>query len=226
MTVISCEELSLLLSSCTHLKNLSVENCAVSDQVCRFIGVNSKLTVLNLALCEGLKAAGLLHILDGCTRLQSLNIAWTGLTAVCIHLLATRLPTGLTALNISGCRNTLTNSMLDMLAARCTLLHELDISDSGLLTGETIDSILTHLHRLQHLGLSRCYNIQPTSLLLLDRAPNLRALDMYGVLYEAPLQTLRANLTKIDINKSPFSTIARPTTGIRRTSVWGLRVRD
>lgn len=56
--------------------------------------------------------------------------------------------------------------------------------------------------------------------------PHLLYLDLYGILNESALSTLRQSLPHIQINKYLFSSVARPTVGIRRTSVWGLRVRD
>ena len=61
---------------------------------------------------------------------------------------------------------------------------------------------------------------------LLSSIPSLLALDVFGMLRDTAVQQLRESLPNIEINKFPFSSIARPTTGIRRTSVWGLRVRD
>ena len=68
------------------------------------------------------------------------------------------------------------------------------------------------------------------SLSLLDRLLGniltLLALDVFGMLKESALVQLHEALPNIEINKFPFSSIARPTTGVRRTSIWGLRVRD
>ena len=61
---------------------------------------------------------------------------------------------------------------------------------------------------------------------LLSHIYTLLALDVFGMLKESALYQLRAAMPSIEINKFPFSSIARPTTGIRRTSIWGLRVRD
>ena len=51
-------------------------------------------------------------------------------------------------------------------------------------------------------------------------------LDVFGMLNDSMLQTLRAKLPNIEINKFYFSSVARPTVGIRRTSIWGLKVRE
>ena len=52
------------------------------------------------------------------------------------------------------------------------------------------------------------------------------AVDVFGMLREGPLDQLKESMPNIDINNFPFSSIARPTTGIRRTSIWGIRVRE
>ncbi|CAF4176618.1 unnamed protein product, partial [Rotaria magnacalcarata] len=52
-------------------------------------------------------------------------------------------------------------------------------------------------------------------------------LDIFGTLAQLPLQQLRNELgTRIQLNMFPLSNIARPTTGIQRTSLWGLRTRS
>lgn len=61
---------------------------------------------------------------------------------------------------------------------------------------------------------------------LLQGVVSLLAVDVFGMLKDEPLKLLRGKLSPIQINKYPLSSIARPTTGVRRTSIWGLRVRD
>jgi hypothetical protein len=60
----------------------------------------------------------------------------------------------------------------------------------------------------------------------LEKIVSLRHLELFGVLHDSVLASLTLDLENITINRSPFSTIARPTTGYHRTSLWGLRVRD
>ena len=62
---------------------------------------------------------------------------------------------------------------------------------------------------------------------MLERVPTLLAFDVFSMLKEAALAWLRETLAGVaHINQYPFSSIARPTTGVRRTSIWGLRVND
>ncbi len=58
----------------------------------------------------------------------------------------------------------------------------------------------------------------------------LEVLNIYGCVNEEQgLPILRSRLgsaVKINMPEFLFSTIARPTVGIRRTSIWGHRTRD
>lgn len=54
---------------------------------------------------------------------------------------------------------------------------------------------------------------------------SLNVVDVFGMLRNTALQQLRQAIS-VDVNKYPFSSIARPTTGVRRTSIWGVPVRD
>lgn len=49
-----------------------------------------------------------------------------------------------------------------LLTVRLPALIDLDLSDSQELTGRTLDHLVA-LKNLQHLGLSRCYSIEPAS---------------------------------------------------------------
>lgn len=60
----------------------------------------------------------------------------------------------------------------------------------------------------------------------LSNLPQLSVLNIYGMLPDGILQHLSDALGRVAINKCPFTKISRPTTGIHRTSIWGLRVRD
>jgi F-box and leucine-rich repeat protein 1 (S-phase kinase-associated protein 2) len=56
--------------------------------------------------------------------------------------------------------------------------------------------------------------------------PAFSTLDIFGTLAQIPLQHLRQEFhARIHLNMFPFTNIARPTTGIQRTSIWGLRTR-
>lgn len=55
---------------------------------------------------------------------------------------------------------------------------------------------------------------------------HLKELNILGTIKEESMPILKRALEKVEINNSYFSTIARPTVGIRRTSIWEQRVRD
>ena len=98
------------------------------------------------------------------------------------------------------------------------LLHMCIVSD-----GVNTDEIRILLNNIAQLNNTMCATIY---FRLLGQILTLLALDVFGMLKEMALLHLKQTMPNIEINKFPFSSIARPTTGIRRTSVWGLRVRD
>ena len=108
----------------------------------------------------------------------------------------------------------------------CPGLVEFDVSDCTNLTSGTLETIASGLPNLQRLSLSRCYNMAGSNFVQLEKISSLRHLELFGVLHDSVLASLTLDLENITINRSPFSTIARPTTGFHRTSLWGLRVRD
>ncbi|KAG8185086.1 hypothetical protein JTE90_029698 [Oedothorax gibbosus] len=68
MTVISANGLADILSVCNKLKKLSVENCILNEDCCRYIAQNKELTVLNMAMCSDITGAGLYLISTQCTQ--------------------------------------------------------------------------------------------------------------------------------------------------------------
>lgn len=60
----------------------------------------------------------------------------------------------------------------------------------------------------------------------LKQLRHLVSLDIFGVVDDRGLQKLHSLLgSSISLNQQRFSYVARPTYGLRRTSVWGLRTR-
>uniref|UniRef100_A0A0P4WCE1 F-box domain-containing protein n=1 Tax=Scylla olivacea TaxID=85551 RepID=A0A0P4WCE1_SCYOL len=226
MAVIQPQALEELLSVCFDLKKLSLEHCTLTQSVCSYIAKNTSLETLNLAMCYGLCHSYIVEILTQCKRLHCLNLAWTGLSSEDLRVICRRFPASLERLNLSGCRNTLSDSHVRLLSEQSSGLVELDVSDATQLTASAVSSIIKHLTRAEYLAFSRCYAIQPDTYLELKAMPNLLYLDLYGILNDSALNILRQSLHQIKINKYLFSSVARPTVGIHRTSVWGLRVRD
>ncbi|KAL0277061.1 UNVERIFIED_CONTAM: hypothetical protein PYX00_004478 [Menopon gallinae] len=226
MASISGNGLSTLLNFCRNLKKLSVENCHVNTASAAAISRNSELEVLNLTMCTGLIPSSIDAILTNCRRLQSLNISWTMLSTASLDVIACKIPSRLERLNISGCRKHLTDQHVLEIFCRCDNLIELDVSDSIELTNEVIYFIVKYVKTIEYLSFSRCYSISTSSFMMLKNVESLMYLDVFGLMKEEELNELKNELADVAINQFPFSSVARPTVGLRRTSIWGLRVRD
>ncbi|KAJ4439637.1 S-phase kinase-associated protein 2-like [Periplaneta americana] len=225
MAVISEQGLANLLSVCRTVRKLSLEHCVINEQVCSAIARNVNLEVLNMSACYGITKDCISYILSGCRKLSALNLAWTNLSVATLDILCTELPASMQRINISGCRKTLTDNHVRKLVTACPDLVELDLSDCTTLTSETINTV-TNLDKIEYLALSRCYSIAPSAYLQLSSASSLMFLDIFNLMNEQSVANLQHNLPDVNVNKFLFSSVARPTVGIRRTSIWGLRVRD
>ncbi|KAL5022701.1 hypothetical protein ScPMuIL_001856 [Solemya velum] len=226
MAEIGTQALLDLFSICRDLKKLSLENIELNDQICSQIGENRDLEVLNMCMCRGITVNGMMPILSNCLKLESLNLAWTGMLKNIIVYLSLCLPTSIRKINLSGCRDQISDADVKQLAVTCPDLKELDLSDCTVLTCQSVYNVTENLHFLEYLAISRCYHILPSTLPVLNKIGSLLAVDVFGMLREGSLQQLKESMRNIEINKFPFSSIARPTTGVRRTSIWGCRVRD
>lgn len=107
---------------------------------------------------------------------------------------------------------------IEELIRSCPNIIELDLSDCSVLTDKTILNIL-NLTKLEHLSLSRSYNISTLSYSELERMPRMEYLDIFSLLPKSVPN-------KLKINKFLFSSIARPTIGNQSGTIWGLRVRN
>ncbi|EEB10412.1 S-phase kinase-associated protein, putative [Pediculus humanus corporis] len=218
MASISPFGLATFLNFCKFLKKLSLENCHLNNNCCSAIAENVDLEVLNLTMCIGLTTSGIDSIFTNCRRLQALNISWTGLSVPSLNLIACKVPSKLERLNISG-------NVIEIFH-RCENLIELDVSDSIELTDQVINFIVKYVKRIEYLSFSRCYSINTTSFLLLKDVRSLMFLDVFGLMSEEELNDLKNGMPDVAVNQFPFSSVARPTVGLRRTSIWGLKVRD
>ncbi|XP_043463038.1 S-phase kinase-associated protein 2 [Leptopilina heterotoma] len=224
MSVIAPWDLAILISKCKYLKKLSLEKCVLDGSCCAAIGDNVNLEVLNLTMCEGMDVECIRNLMK-LKRLTALNLSWCCLDNECMTLVCKSLPPTVTRLNIAGCRKTLLDDNVKDLQKNCPDLVELDLSDCTLLTINTVHSLLKFTH-LEHLSLSRCYSIPTSMYIRLAYMPSLMYLDLFGLMTEPMLQSFQANCDETEINKFLYSSVARPTVGVRRTSIWGLRVRD
>ncbi|CAH3144466.1 unnamed protein product, partial [Porites lobata] len=101
---------SLIMHS-KQLTHLSLESCAISVRILKAISEFRNLTVLNLAMCTGLTVTGMCSLVKSGGKnswLKELNLAWTNLSKPTILHVIKNLPK-LQQLNLSGCRDTLTD---------------------------------------------------------------------------------------------------------------------
>ncbi|KAF5306975.1 hypothetical protein FQR65_LT07197 [Abscondita terminalis] len=227
MAHISTDCLTILLSKCRRLKKLSLEHIEVNDDALFALSKNKELEILNLAMANGLEQKGLTYLLTNCRKLKELNIAWTYLNTASVEYVCSHLPSSIDRLNFSGCRKLLLDTNVRDLVSNCPNLRELDLSDSTGVSGRSIPYIV-QLKELNFLALSRCYFISYRALLQLESIKSLMYLDVHGDHIDASeLEAIQKSLgSNVKINKFKFSSVARPTVGPRRLSIWGLRVRD
>ncbi|KAK2719765.1 S-phase kinase-associated protein 2-like [Artemia franciscana] len=226
MATISVKSLNQLLFASRRIKKLSLEHCTLNDESCQAISSMKNLETLNLAMCYGLMGVGLKTIVENCKHLEALNIAWTGLSKFSLDSLFVSLPNRLRRLNISGFRHELTNEHIESLCIKCPKLFELDISDAINITEDSIDAIAKSLPSLEYLAASRCYNIPIMAFTHLQLCKSLNHLDLFGNWNARNLELLEKMLPKVTFSMFKFSSIARPTVGLRRTSIWEVRVRS
>ncbi|XP_059948790.1 S-phase kinase-associated protein 2 isoform X2 [Mesoplodon densirostris] len=177
----------------------------------------SKLQNLSL---EGLRLS------DPIVKLDELNLSWCyEFTEKHVQVAVAHVSETVTQLNLSGYRKNLQRSDVSTLVGRCPSLVHLDLSDSVMLKSDCFPEFF-QLNYLQHLSLSRCYDIIPETLLELGEIPTLKTLQVFGIVPDSTLQLLKEALPHLQINCSPFTTIARPTTGNKKNQeIWGIRCR-
>lgn len=216
-----------IFTCCRRLKKVSLEHVVTDEKVFSALSLSKDLEIVNLAMVEGIDENGLKHLLGNCTNIRELNLGWTYLNAASIQYVCSHLPKCLDRLNISGCRKLLRDQHILQLVVCCPNLRELDLSDCTSLTSEAVGHI-TLLQELNFLALSRCYQVSYNSLLQLKKIRSLMYLDVHGGYVDTTeLRHIQENLgSHVQINKFKFSSVARPTVGTRRSSIWNMRVRD
>ncbi|XP_060092064.1 S-phase kinase-associated protein 2 [Heteronotia binoei] len=223
--MIQVGDLESILDRCQSLRNLSLEELRLSSSIVRKIAQNPSLIRLNLSGCSGFSAESLETMLNSCSRLEELNLAWCDFTVAHVRTAVSHIPSAVTQLNFSGYRQNLLMSDVKTLLERCRNLVHLDLSDSVMLKPECLQ-YFCHLAYLEHLSLSRCYQIPPATLLELGEIATLKTLQVFGIVTAPSLQLLKATLPHLKINSSHFTTIARPTTGYKKNpEMWGIQCR-
>jgi F-box and leucine-rich repeat protein 1 (S-phase kinase-associated protein 2) len=125
-------------------------------------------------MATGVTASGIRSLLKGCQDIRELNLSWTDLSEEALDALCSHINPSVETLNISGCRETLSNKHIESIVTSCPLLRELDVSDAINLTAEALELIILHLLRLESLSSSRTYNIAISTYLGLTSACSLR----------------------------------------------------
>lgn len=222
---VSVADLQSILCRCERLENLSLEGLVLSDDIIKSIAKNPSLIRLNLCGCSGFSAEALELMLSKCSMLEELNLSWCDFTATHVKTAVSHITSKVTQLNLSGYRQNLQMSDVKTLVERCPLLVHLDLSDSVMLKPECFQ-YFHQLIYLQHLCLSRCYQISPAALVELGEIPTLKTLQVFGIVTDSSLQLLKETLPDMKINCSHFTTIARPTVGNKKNhEIWGIKCR-
>ncbi|KAG2466138.1 SKP2 protein, partial [Polypterus senegalus] len=118
-----------IIGHCHRLQNLSLEGLILSDQVMLSLAKNTELARLNLSGCSGFSAESLKEMLQHCSCLKELNLAWCSFKAEHIAAAVNNFPEGLTQLNLSGYRESLCGNDVEVLVKRCLNLTSLDLRD-------------------------------------------------------------------------------------------------
>ncbi|XP_041667113.1 S-phase kinase-associated protein 2 [Cheilinus undulatus] len=210
-SIIPTPGLASIVCHCTELEYLSLEGLQLSDSIINALSKNTNLLQLNVSGCSGFSSAPLADMLKSCSRIEQLNISWCDFTNDHVKSVVENLSSAVTQLNISGYRESLTLGDIQVLVKRCRDIHTLDLSDSTLLMADCF-LVLKELKNLQHLSLSRCYHIHLATLYDLSQMfPSLSLLEVFGLVHDNQLSSLKNELPNISINSRPFSTVARPT---------------
>ena len=147
-------------------------------------------------------------ITKSCTQLKVMCLGWTcnrileeapqSFVASLVKSVSTNC-TGLEHLDVSGCREYINDALVDRLVAGCTRLKTIDLSDSYVLTDESVNSILEHLPQIEHIAFSRCHRINVPAMKSLARKPGLKAINLFGC-YQEIDQQLKECAKHISVN--------------------------
>uniref|UniRef100_A0A3Q0R468 S-phase kinase-associated protein 2, E3 ubiquitin protein ligase n=1 Tax=Amphilophus citrinellus TaxID=61819 RepID=A0A3Q0R468_AMPCI len=183
-----------IICRCTLLECLSLEGLQLSDTIIS-LAENPNLLQLNLSGCSAFSAPALAGMLKACSSIDQLNLSWCSFDNNHVKSVVNNLSSSVTHVNLSGYRESLTLDV-KVLVERCPQITTLDL-DSTLLMADCLP-VLKQLKHLLHLSLSRCYHI------------HLAALDVFGLVQDSQLPSLKKEMPHVSINSRPFSTIARP----------------
>uniref|UniRef100_A0AAX7SV49 F-box domain-containing protein n=1 Tax=Astatotilapia calliptera TaxID=8154 RepID=A0AAX7SV49_ASTCA len=190
-----------IICRCRLLECLSLEGLQLSDTIISCLAKNTRLQELNLSGCSAFSAPVLTRMLKSCSRIQQLNLSWCTFDNNHIKSVVDNLSSSVTHLNLSGYRESLTLNDVKVLVEKCRQIKTLDLSQ---------------LKHLLHLSLSRCYHIHLAALTDVGiMFPVLSQLDVFGLVQDSQLPSLKREMPHVSINSRPFSSIARPTPASR-----------
>ena len=232
MVMMDTECLEQLMKTCMSLKKLSLENCLVTDEVCKFLSQQNykTLTTLYMTSVTGLTASRMESIVSLCQNLEELSIGWCNLSEGTVDSICSKFTSKLRKLDLSGHRHSMFDPHIFKIVEQCQNLDELDISYCINLTSSALESISTGLQQLDILFTSRSGNFTPATYLALKDS-SIKYLNVMGSMSGSFEKMTQQFLPKIEINKRSFSSIARPALGIISScrapfSIWDIRVRD
>ncbi|XP_061656801.1 S-phase kinase-associated protein 2 [Syngnathoides biaculeatus] len=210
-SIVTTPTLERIFCQCNLLECASLEGLQLSDNIVNGLAQNLQLRQLNLSGCFNFSADSLAHMLQSCCRIEQLNISWCHFNGHHVKSIVSNVSSTVTHLNLSGYRDGLILDDVKVLVKRCPGILTLDLSDSTQLLADCFP-VLSELKHLLHLSLSRCYHIHIAALTDLRKTfPTLQYLDVFGLVNDSHLSSLRNESHGICINSLPFSAIARPT---------------
>ncbi|XP_061655351.1 S-phase kinase-associated protein 2 [Phyllopteryx taeniolatus] len=210
-SIVAAPTLEGIIDQCNLLECASLEGLQLSDNIVNGLAQNLRLRQLNLSGCFNFSADSLAHMLQSCSRIEQLNISWCHFNSHHVRNIVGHVSATVTHLNLSGYRDGLILDDVKVLVKRCPGIRTLDLSDSTQLMADCFP-VLSALKHLLHLSLSRCYHIHIAALTDLRKTfPTLQYLDVFGLVNDSHLSSLRKQSLGICINSLPFSAIARPT---------------
>lgn len=81
------------------------------------------------------------------------------------------------------------------------------------------------MKKLEHLSVNRCYGLKSEDILRVAIMPSVLFINVFGLLHDNTKKSIETASGK-ELNKFMYSSVARPTVGVRRTSIWNHKVRD
>jgi len=224
---IEMKDLEELTQTCHTLSKLSLEKiCNINEKVCENI-VQSKdtLEILNLCDCWGLASLGIHSIAMKCVNLTELNMAFVNMSRDDIQMVCRNFTPNLIKLSLAGSRDKLLDDDVYELVNRCNRLLELDLSDASAISNKAVTHIVQHLSgTLRKLSLSRCFDIHPAKFLEVNTMPQLKNLNIFGMLVPYKLEILKKQLPHLSVNEDHLCYIARSATGDKKNQLWDVRL--